>query len=328
MPPTAPRKSQYAIAISSLFETQSAFGTALADGDIDSVVSLDDSNVEVEIVTDKFEIIDCTGEYRQDVLLMARSSRISYGFYAEGATLFGYLGLAGGVITGNEVTLLPPFEYQPAPTTLITGNRGSSILPLKFKDMVLDSIRITGRVANRITGRVQFRGHGKPTPVSGYTWPDCLTPDPIFLRNGAFSLDGVDRAADLREFDFLINNNLVFQEDPFPFNDVDIAWMERAERREWPLNVTLFGELNDATWQDANFQNDDAIGKAPFSLRIGSISDGITIASAGDALIEMANMGYAGQVARSTENLILSALRPSGEPSPIIITRNTDESPS
>jgi hypothetical protein len=189
--------------------------------------------------------------------------------------------------------------------------------------MVLDSIRITGRVANRITGRVQFRGHGAPTPVTGYTWADCTTPDPIFLRNGAFTLDGVNRAADLREFEFLLDNKLVFQEDPFPFNDVDIVRMERAERREWPLNVTMFGELNDATWQAANFQAADEIGKEPYILRIGSATDGITIASAGDALVELTSMGNAGQVARSTQALVLTALRPSGQPSPIVVTRET-----
>lgn len=322
MSANAPRKGQYAIAYPSDFATQSAFGTALVDGDIDAVVSLDESQVEVEIVTDKFEIIDCTGEYPIDKALMARSSRISYGFYAEGGTLFGYLGLAGGVIAGNQVTLLPPFTYQPPPTSLITGNRGSSIAPLKFKDMTLDSIRITGRVANRITGRVQFRGHGAPAPVPDYDWADCLTPSPIFMRSGDFTLGALKTAADLREFDFLINNKLVFQEDPFPFNDVDIVRMERDERREWPLNVTTFGELNDATWRLANFQDGNAIGKASYSLRIGSVDDGITIESAGDALVEMQNLGYAGQVARSTEALILTALRPSGEPSPVIITRN------
>lgn len=321
MSANAPRRSQFAIAHSSIYAPQSAFGTALANGAIDAVISLDDTQPEVEVVLDNFEIIDCTGEYLVDRLTMARSSRIAFGFYAEQSSLFGWLGLGAGVIAGDEVTLLPPFSFQPPPTTIITGNRGSLIAPLKWKDMVVDSVRITGRVANRVTGRVQLRGHGGPTSATGYTFEECSTIDPIFLKDGAFLLNSVNRAADLREFDFFLNNALVFQEDPFPFNSIDIARMERAERREWSLNVTLFGEENDATWNAAI-----ANGKQPYSLRIGPADEGITIASAGDALMSPPTKGYAGQVARSTMGIRLDALRPSGETSPIIITRNVPES--
>lgn len=317
----SPRKSQYAIAFSSTFAAQGAFGTGLSDGAIDEVVSLDETQPEVEVVLDNFEVIDCTGEYLARRLVLARSSRVSFGFYAEGRTLFGWLGLAAGVVADEEATLLPPFQYQPSPTTIITGNRGSSVKPLKFKDMVVDSVRITGRVANRITGRVQLRGHGGPTEVTGYTWADCETVDPMFLKDGAFVLDGANRAADLREFDFLLDNKLEFREDPFPFNSIDIAWMERAERREWPLNVTLFGELNDATYKKA-ISPTEGDNEVDYSLRMGSTDDGITIASVGDALMSLTGQPYAGQVARSAQALNLIALRPSGEPSPIIITRN------
>src|SRR5690242_8212357 len=251
MSSNAPRRSQQSLAYPGGFATQGAFGTALADGAIDTLISRDESDVEVEIILDQFEVYDCSGEYLARLLPLARSSRIAFSIYAEGDTLFGWLGLAGGVITGDVVTLLPPREFQPAPTSLIYWCGDDNIKALKFKDMVVDSVVITGRVANRITARVQLRGHGGPEQLTGYTPPDCRTVDPIFLKDGAFTLDGEDRAKDLRDFTFTLNNNLEFREDPFPFNSADISRMERAERREWSLAGTLSGATGDPTWAKA-----------------------------------------------------------------------------
>ncbi len=326
MSSSAPRRSQQILAYPGNFATQSAFGTALATGDIDTLVSRDESDIEVEIILDQFEVLDCTGEFLARLLPLARSSRIAFSIYAEGETLFGWLGLAAGVVAGDVATLLPPREFQPPPTTLIYWCGDDNIKALKFKDMVCDSVVITGRTANRITARVQLRGHGGPEELTSYTPPDCSTVDPIFLKDGAFSLDNADRAADLRNFTFTLNNNLVFQEDPFPFNSADISRMERAERREWSLAATLSGATNDPTWKKA-VSLTEGDNEVPYSLRIGGLDDGITVASVGDAIMRLTGVqGYDGQVARSTLPIRLDALRPSGQPSPITITRNVAES--
>ncbi len=323
MSSNAPRRSQQVLAYPGAFTTQVDFDTALADGDIDTLISKDESDIEVEIILDQFEVVDCTGEYLARLIPLARSSRIAFSIYAEGATLFGWLGLAAGVVAGDEATLLPPREYQPPPISVIYWCGDDTINALKFKGMVVDSVVITGRVANRITARVQLRGHGGPTEIVAYEPPDCSTVDPIFLKDGLFTLDIDDRSEDLRDFTFTLNNNLEFREDPFPFNSADIFRMERAERREWPLAVTLSGATNDPTWQKA-VSITEGDNEVPYSLRIGATTDGLTIASVGDAIMRLTGVQtYQGAVARSTLPIRLDALRPSGEPSPILITRET-----
>ncbi len=323
-----PRRSQQALFYASDFAIQSDFATALANAAIDRALARDDSgNIEVEIVLADFTVMDCTGEYIAEKLYTARSSRISAPFYADADTLFGFLGWAGGVVADDVVTLLPPFSYQPPPTSLIYCNRSSGIDPLKFKGMCVDRIEASGRSGNRISGTIQWRGHGAPTVEAGYTPPDCENSTPVFLKDGAFTLDGSSRVQDLRAFSFVIDNKLVFQEDPFPFNDVDIFRMERAEQRDWPLNITLAGAVNDPTWQKAVSVAEHG-NEVDYSMRIGPSDDGITIASVGDAIMEMTGVpGYDGQVARQTLPLRLTALRPSGEPSPITITRNLPPGP-
>lgn len=314
---TSPRKSQVRIAYPPA-ANQSAFGTPQSNGALTAVFPLDDTEPQFEIVTQDDEIYDCSGQYLLSKVLLAKSSRISFGIFADPVVLFRLYGLGLGVVAGDVASMLGPAAFQPPPITLIWGHVGSAQNPLKLQDMVLDSLRVTGRAVERVKAEVQFRGNGSPVAGS-FTFPGCATPDPIYIKDGAFSLNSVDRIADLREINLNYQNKLIFEEDPFPFASVEVARMERDDRREYPLEFKLWGELGDATHAAALTHT-----LMPYSLRIGPDGRSITIATTGDAILEQSGSpSHEGRANRSILNLRALAVKAEAETSPIEVTLDT-----
>lgn len=311
------RKSQVRIAYPPS-ANQSAFGTAQSNAALTKVfpIDIDGGDVQFEIVTTNDEVFDCSGQYLLKRVLQARSSRISFAMFADPAVAFRIASLGMGVVASSVASMLAATSFQPPPITLIWGHNGSAQAPLKLQDMVVDSFRITGRTVERVRMEVQFRGHGAPSTTS-YTFPGCETPSPVYIKDGAFSLNSVDRVADLREFDFNYNNRLIFEEDPFPFASVDIARMEREDRREYPFNFKLWGEPGDAT--DLAAQANTIM---PYSLRIGPVAGpSLTIATSASAILEQnGSPSHEGRANRSVLNLAAIATLDPAETSPVEVT--------
>src|SRR6185369_3798376 len=204
------------------------------------------------------------------------------------------IGWGFGVVADDEATLLGPTAFQPPPNTLIYGFDGGAVTPLKLKDMVLHSLRATGRVGARITAQVEFRGNGNIGSATSYTFPDCDAITPVYLKDGAFTLNSVNRYADLREFEFSFSNELISEDDPFTLASIDITRMERSDERDYGLTMKLLGEPNDTTHQAAMTKS-----KWPFSLRIGTSSDNITIAAASAIIKQNGTPTYDGRALRS-----------------------------
>ena len=305
--PISPRRSQVRIAYSSAFASQSDFGDPLSNSAIDAVFSLTDNEPRFEITTKDDEIIDCSGQYKIDEVVLAKSCTLSFGIYAEASVLAGLLGWAFGTISGDDILMLGPTEFQPPATTLIYGHDGGNVDPLKLQDMVIDSISISGRVNERIKCNVTFKGHGEPPAATGYSFPECADVDPIYLKDGAFTLNSEDRAADLREFDFTYGNKLLSDEDPYTSTSVNITRMERADRRDYLLKFKLFGEPNDTTHQAALAKT-----KMPWTLQIGADDDGIEISCVSGILKQDGAPSHDGEARRSVLNLINEPIRISG----------------
>lgn len=312
-----PRRSQLRIAYSSTFAAQGSFGSALADLAIDAVFSLSDEDPRLEIITKDDEIIDCTGQYKIDEIVQGKYARISFGLEADAAILAGLLGWAFGVVSGNDRLMLGPTVFQGPVTTLIYGHAGGSD-GLKFKDMALNSIRVMGRVNERIKVSVEFVGNGSPTSAAGFPFPDCSTVTPIYLKDGTFSVNSTSYLADTREFEFSFSNNLLADEDPFEMDSVDVKRMERADMREVMLKWKVFGNPG-GTLHTAALNKQ----KWPFSFRIGPSANGVTFDAVTAILKQDGGPSHDGEARRSVLGLMLEPLRVVGNTAtPVKATRN------
>lgn len=315
---STPRRGQVRIAYSSSFATQSDFTTALANNALDAVFNLTDEAPRFEIVTKDDQIKDCTGQYVIDEIVLARACKLSFSIEVGIAQLWGLIKWAFGVVADDEATMLGPTSFQPPVTTFIYGHDGGAVSPLKLKSMVLNTLRITGRVGTRLTASVEFIGSGNIAAAGGgYSFPDCDAITPVYLKDGTFTLNSVSRYADLRSFDFSYSNQLIDDDDPFTLASIDITRLERDDVREYGLTMVLLGEPNDTTHQGALNKS-----KWPFSLRIGAADDCVTIDAASAIIKQASPPGYDGRANRSVLNLLAAPIRVvENADTPLIATR-------
>lgn len=267
------RRSTVAICRPAGFNVQSDFDTALAQAAIDTRVPLSDEDPKLTYVSDKEEILTCSGEGIDDRILNSRMYRLTYGIKAVPLEIWGHAGWAKGVVSGDVVTLLPKGEYQPPATSLIYGHDGSGIQPIILKSMVLMKMNIA-LAATGYTVSFEWLGHGAPSLASAYDWPDC-TDDPVArFKDGAFSIDSTSRLSILSGYEYSFDNK-PDPNDPFTRASPDITRNERADLRDMLLKCDLQGEVNDALYLAGTA---DPTTRYAFSFRIGTTSDGVTFA--------------------------------------------------
>lgn len=308
---TSPRRSQLALCFSSAGAAQAAFGVGnwLANGAIDARFNLaPGSEPTLEYVTKKDEVLTCTGQDILKKILLARSIRISFELQLDIPTLEVLLGWGFGTVSGSDILMLSPSEFQPPPTTFIWGHDDVAGTALKLGDMVLDEIEITGEVNGRIACTVSFRGHGGPTDATGYTFPECSDSDPIRLSDGDFTIDGDSRIDDIRKIAFRFANGLLFEEDAHTAASVDITRMERADRRTELFTFTIYGQPFDALHQSA--LNSEEV---PVSWQIGDGTPGILIAAANAILDQAGGPSHDGEARRSVLELTAEPTKVNGD---------------
>lgn len=316
----SPRRSQARLAYSGAFAVQDDFDTPLSDGAIDTLFNLfPGSEVRIEFVMKNDEIIDCTGQYLEDRVILAKSVRLSFEIEADASDIFGLLGWFKGTVSGNDVLMLGPTEFQPPPTSFVYGHDDPAGTKLKLTSMVGDEIRISGAVTERIRVSMVFRGNGSPASAGGYEFPDCSTPTPVRLSDGLFLLDSENRNDDLRQMEYQYSNGLLADDDPFTAASADITRMERADRRTALFTFTIFGQPGDGDHVKAINYN-----KVPVSWRIGPANDGVDIIAASAILSQGTGPGHTGQAARSVLGLQAEPIRLSGDANtPVMATRLT-----
>jgi hypothetical protein len=303
----SPRRSQARLAYSGAFAAQPEFGTALDDAEIDTLFTLlPGSEPRLEIVTKSDEIIDCTGQFVVDEIVLAKSSRLSFEIEADALIVAGLLGWIMGEVSGADILMLGESEFQPPPTSFVYGHKTG--IALKFKDMVGGEIKISGAVTERIKASVVFQGNGSPEAVEGFDFGDCTTSVPMRFSDGAFELNNIDRMNDLRNIEFSYSNKLLADEDPFTAASVDIARMERDDMRDNVFTFTIFGEPGDALHLAAiNYE------KMPLMWQIGPNTNGIQLIAASTILKQGGGPGHTGQARRSTLGLIAQPRKIEGD---------------
>lgn len=312
-----PRRSDVVIAYPGDFATQAAWDDPIAQGDIDTAFPLNENDPRLEPILRKEDIASCDGQGWIDRIMLSRYQRLTIPINADPAVLFGCYGWNMGVVVGDTVTLLPRGENQPPPTTLVYGHVGSAIDPILLTNCVLHRIRLA---ASR-TGydvELEFRCNGAPEPLTGYTLPEC--PDVVSprLKDGAFSVNSTDYKLDTISYEFTTDNR-PDDDDPFTIDGPDRTRDERADLRRYDLAWEVLGETGDAL--DLASQS-DPVTVYPFSFRVGDLSNGLTIASAGAFFEANGGEGYNGGFKRSMLPFLLTPKVIAGEVS-LSVTRET-----
>lgn len=312
------RRSTLAICRSATFAVQGAFLTALSQAAIDTRIPLSDEDPKIDLITDKERILNCTGQQLIDKILLSRMQRLTYGIKAIPSEIFGHCGWGMGVVAGDTVSMLPDTVFQPPPTTLIVGHKGSGIQPFIMKSMVLMKINISATPTG-YTITFEWLGHGAPVPAVAYTIPDCANVTAARFKDGSLLIDSVERKAESSGYDFSFDNK-PDQKDPFTIAGPDITRNERADEVERILKAKLFGEYGDA---DYVLGTADPMTEQPWSFRIGSLTDGVTFAAASSGFeLDSGGESYDGGFKRSVLPYVLEPLAPTSA-SPIIVTRET-----
>jgi hypothetical protein len=313
------RRSTVAVCRAAAFDVQPDFLTALPQGDIDTRIPLSDEDPKLDLITDKEEILNCTGQELLDRILLTRMYRLTYGIKAVPAEIFGHFGWGFGVVAGDSVTLLPESEFQPPATTLLWGHIGSDIQPFILKSMVLMKISISAAITG-YTINYEWLGHGAPEQAVDYDYPVCPEVTAARFKDGEFTVNSISRLVAMSGYDFSFDNK-PDPKDGFTLASPDLVRNERNDRREEVLKCKLYGELGDAL---DTAGKSDPVTKYPFSFRIGSLTDGCSL-SAVNSLFESENgESYTGGFKRSELNFILSPIAVSGNAdAPLLVTRET-----
>lgn len=313
------RRSTLAICRSGTFAVQGAFLTALSQAAIDTRIPLDDTDPKIDLIVNKERILNCTGQQLMDKILQSRMQRLTYGIKAIPAELFGHCGWGMGVVAGDTVSMLPDTVFQPPPTSLIVGHKGSGVQPFIMKSMVLMKINISANATSGYTITFEWLGHGAPVAAVAYTFPDCDNVAAARFKDGSLLINSVERKAESSGYDFTFDNK-PDPNDPFTIAGPDITRNERADEVERILKAKLFGEYGDADYVAGVA---DPMTQYPWTFRIGSLTDGISFSAADSGFeLDSGGEGYTGGFKRSELPYILEPLAPTST-SPIIVTRET-----
>jgi hypothetical protein len=294
-------------AYSPLFVAQANLQTALDTALLTSVLPLPrDARPLPTIRKTRQETRECRGKYLIGRRLTSRLALWSLRFTDVSAQLVaGTLALAQGAAaaptgTGPHLHEVTHGADDDVPkTSFIIGTEDSSDEPSElYAGMCINRVHLTGEVRGKVSMDVDFVGPANPTVVEDFDFPSCTTLVPVYTNDCQFLLNSIDRTTDLRRFQYTFNNNLFTGDDPFPFDSVDAARIERNVEDSL-FNFALYGTKAHPVYVAAKAESEQ-----PVSLRIGTAAEGTSIIAASAQLaLTDTELGYAGEANRSVINL-------------------------
>jgi hypothetical protein len=147
--------------------------------------------------------------------------------------------------------------------SIIVGFEGDTTNPDKYKDMIVNSVTIRGAIKAKVTVELELLGSADLGEVIGYVMPACVNQDVIYTKDCRIEIDGIFEAANLREFTYNFNNNAFTDDDPFPYDDIDIVRLEHGDRTS-EFTLGIYGSKGDVTFNKA-----EAEMKVPVNMHIG-----------------------------------------------------------
>lgn len=194
---------------------QTGYGTSLQDADIDqSHSTTDDSTVEFKL--NKFNNAEEFGKghgHPTEVTTMSADTRVSLNFRCS-SWIIGYLlSLACGDVATSEIVAGTVYEH-------VFTLRQGTVLPVssiieqlhdgkqtKYRDMLCQSVTISGKHEEHITAQATFIGSGHREDIT-VTMPGFVTTSFPLFENVTFSIGVQDYSAELDDLTFGLTNTV------------------------------------------------------------------------------------------------------------------------
>lgn len=148
-----------------------------------------------------------------------------------------------GLIHG--ITRLGAGSYTLPLSTFYIGFRGSSVQPIIFKNVVVNSFRVRSASREKVTAQVELIGSGELDYATGFTMPECQDILPIRFGDYKMSIAGTDYIASnlAREFEYYFQNDVA---PKFDGQGIYATRHERADKRPNQYSFFVLGEPGDA----------------------------------------------------------------------------------
>jgi len=186
---------------------------------------------------------------------------------------------------------------QPALFSFIAGFDGDATDPVRYKNAVVNSIRLSGRIRGKVTADVDLICSGNVSAISAFSVPACINFSPIKVADCRLEIDGSFYTDKLYEFSYEYSNNILTGDDAFPFDDIDAIRLERGDRTS-AFTFSVFGSRGDALHTLALGETQE-----PVSLHLGPAGDRVSIIAPSAKLRLSENeISFAGDANRSAIN--------------------------
>lgn len=180
-------------------------------------------------------------------------------------------------------------------TSLIVGFEGDSTNPDKYKDCITNSFTVRGAIKGKVTIDLEILGSADLIEVFGYVMPACVNQEPIYTKDCACEIDGEFMASTLREFSYVFSNNAFTDDDPFPYDDIDITRLEHGDRTS-EFTFEFYGSKGDTIYTKA--ENELTV---PVNLHIGPPVNKVVISAPKTKLkLNEDPITFAGEALRSS----------------------------
>lgn len=136
---------------------------------------------------------------------------------------------------------------QPPQTSIIYGFEGDTTNPVKGKNVVVNSWKVSGTVRGKVLCEIDLLFSGEVDEALAYTVPDCVNFQPIKAADVRLDINGTYYTQNLREFSYEYSNNILTGDDPFPFDGIDAVRLERGDRTS-SFMFQIFGSRGDALY--------------------------------------------------------------------------------
>jgi hypothetical protein len=249
---------------------------------------------------------DCTGKYLVARRLTSRLTLYSFELpYVSAQLAAGFLALAlseaaaptgGGPHTSLITRSASDDLYG---ITFAVGAEDSDEPVELYKAMKLDGLDIEANVREALKLRVSFVGSGEVEILDPFDVPTCdSAPVALYPEDCLLTIGGTDYTDNLRSLAYRFNNNIASNDDPFVWDSVDAGRIERGDETSL-FQLSVYGTKAHPLYAHALAEDVLAL-----SLRIGSATEGTTIATPGAQLtLQDTPVGYAGEKSRSVVNL-------------------------
>lgn len=178
-------------------------------------------------------------------------------------------GLTGGAGTAVQATTTQGANKYHAATrstddqlpklSMGTGYEGNSTNPLKYRDLVVESVAINLNRRKNVTATVKLLGRFTPADMAGFSVPSCQNLTALKGRDCEITVAGAYLAEEFWAASINLSNNVPTGDDLFPFDDVEIGNPERGDKPTYPITMQVLGSEGDTIGELARLRTKTSV---------------------------------------------------------------------